>query len=100
MMKGWTVGKLSIGVLGLTVLDVAFTVIGINKGTVVELNPLLGSSMTTSPEITSILTVLYVAALLLLLNRLKGRWIFDLLACVFFVKIGVIMLHLNWMVRI
>lgn len=98
-MKGWTVKDLTRWVLGLTILDVGSTYAGLKIGTVVEMNPLLGSFMTSFPLLTSALTVMFVWSLLTVLNKVKHPWIFDLLGLVFFAKLGVMVLHINGMVR-
>lgn len=99
VLKGWTAKGLTNWIFCLTALDVASTYAGLKLGILEEANPLLSGAMASQPLLTSALVLLFVWWALGILGRVKDIRMFDFLGLVFFAKLGVIMLHVNGMVR-
>jgi len=99
LMEGWTVKRLADWIFGLIILDFGLTSLGLKMGVITEKNPLIQKVMTASPLITSCLVFAFVWWALVILKRSEDRRMFDILGCVFFAKLGVMILHLNWIVR-
>lgn len=84
----------------LTLADVALTVWGVTKGYIEEANPLLQGVFHTSPILTGLAVILAVGLMLLFLSKQKIKWLGYAVGGLVVIKIGVLLLHVDWMVKI
>lgn len=89
---------LLVAIFGLTVIDVIGTYVGVKTGHITEANPILAKAFTNNPELVSIFTILFVGCILGLLwnYREKAQHIYLFVTGLLIIKIGVVILHLNW----
>ena len=89
-------------VFGLTLADVSCTYFGYKAGYIEEANPLLRFTFHNHPELTSIFVIIFVGCLLGLLwnYKDKARHITLFVVGILIVKIAVVGLHLNWIIKI
>jgi len=94
--------KLLIAIFGLTVIDVGLTYWGYKAGHIEEANPLLSYVYRNSPEASSILILLFVGCLLGILwnYKEKARHMYVFVIGVLLVKIAVVGIHINWLLKI
>lgn len=97
-MKKW----IYIAIFILTIGDALFTTLGVKEGVIEEANPLLQNIFHASPECAASMIVLGVGLFLLLIYKYQYRipWIKYALVGLFFVKVGVLGLHFNWMAQV
>lgn len=90
--------RLVTAVLLLTLLDAAFSVIGMRLGLIGEANPLLRGFMEQNPELSALAACLYTAALMAVVRRFgpRCRCTVPLLYGLCGVKAAVIGLHIGW----
>lgn len=94
--------KLLIAIFSLTVIDVALTYWGYKAGHIDEANPLLSYVYRNGPEVTSVLVLLFVGCLLGILwnYKDKARHIYYFVIGLLLVKIAVVGIHINWLLKI
>ncbi|SMC39447.1 DUF5658 family protein [Papillibacter cinnamivorans] len=89
-------------ILTITVMDAVCTAAGIRLGVIAEGNPLMAAPMYAAPGITAAAVCAGTAALLALIWRLRRRapWAGAALLSVLAVKLGVVGLHLYWILAL
>lgn len=87
-------------ILVLTAMDAVCTAAGLRLGVIAEGNPLMAAPMYAAPGITAAAVCAGTAALLALIWRLRRRvpWAGAALLGVLAVKLGVVGLHLRWII--
>jgi hypothetical protein len=97
-MKIW----IYISIFILTVADALFTTLGVKMGYVEEANPFLQKAFHASPEAVAIMAVMFVTALLMLIYKFHNnvKWLNFALLPLFIVKVGVLALHFNWIIKV
>ena len=93
---------LLISIFSLTVIDITCTYFGYTAGYIEEGNPVLRFMFHNHPELTSFLVIIFVGCMLGLLWNYneKARHITLFVVGILVVKIAVVSLHINWMVKI
>lgn len=88
-------------IFALTILDAACTAAGLRLGAITEANPLM-ATMTAHPTLTGTAACVGTAALLLWLYsvRERVRWLGPALVGVSAVKLGVMGLHMHWILSL
>lgn len=89
-------------ILILTIFDAACTVSGLRLGVIEEANQMLAAPMSSAPWLTSAAVCVGTAALLALIWRCRQRapWAGTALIGVAAVKLGVVGLHLHWILSL
>lgn len=83
----------------LCVIDYALTAFGIINGWIVEANPLL-KIMDKYPAETGILMALIVGMILVWVYRQKKAWVVYPMIVIAVTKVGIILIHSNWIYKI
>lgn len=93
---------LFVSIFAMTILDLGLTATGIRRGTIGEGNPLLEKMFHASPEMSAVILAVLVGLLLLLMYKVQYRikWINLALVGLFVIKLAVLGLHLNWIIKI
>lgn len=91
-------GFIYIMVFALTILDVAFTAIGLRLGIITEANPIVGYFLKLSAGLTFLGILSYVGGALLLIYRLSPgiRWLNIIMAGLAGIKLYTLILHMQW----
>lgn len=91
-----------LAILGLTILDVGLTTIGLSGNFITEGNPLLAKQMTNEPIVTSLLILLLTIVILFVLYRVrnKTKLVAYGLGFALLVRTMVVALHANWIVQV
>lgn len=86
----------------LTAIDSAYTAAGLRLGVIAEGNPLMAAPMYAAPGITAAAVCAGTAAMLALIWRLRRRvpWAGAALLGVAAVKLGVVGLHVYWILTL
>lgn len=89
-------------IFALTAVDAVCTSEGLRLGVIAEGNPLMAATMYSAPGITAAAVCAGTAALLSLIWRLRRRvpWAGAALLGVLAVKIGIVGLHLHWILSL
>ncbi len=101
-MKANNLGQIIIIIICLTVLDVIFTLYGLQVGMIEEANPILKPLFEKMPLCTGIGIVFFVFLLLRFLYKVRERvkWIVVALWLICIIKVSVITLHFSWLFSI
>lgn len=91
-----------IAIFILSVMDALLTATGIRIGIIEEANPLLRDLLHTTPFTGAFMVILFVSAMLLIVYKYqhKIRFINHALVLLLMVKVGVIGLHIRWIIAI
>ncbi|AOT69075.1 DUF5658 family protein [Geosporobacter ferrireducens] len=94
--------QITIIILCLTILDVIFTIYGLQLGMIEEANPILQPMFEKMPLWTGLGIVFFVYIQLWFLYKIRERvrWLFLGLWLLCIVKVSVITLHFNWLFSI
>ena len=86
----------------LTILDILFTNLGLRKGLIEEVNPLICPLFKISIGLTSMIILVGVGALLIFLYKVRHKvvWITSVLWVVLGIKLWVLGLHINWIAKV
>jgi hypothetical protein len=96
-----TIRWLILSVLILTLIDVACTVTGVLMGVIIEGNPIWQSAMRGQPILAGVAAIVYTALLMAFVYKYgrKFRTTVPLLAFVCMVKLGIVGMHVNWIMQ-
>jgi dolichol kinase len=94
--------KLFIAIYILTLLDAISTITGVQLKVVEEANPFVQAAMTNQPVLTGLVVCLVIGAVLYGIYRVRHRirWIGYAMGGVLAVKVGIMSLHINWIVQV
>jgi hypothetical protein len=82
----------------LTILDIAFTAVGIQLGIIVEANPIMSYFMDLSMGFSLLGVLVFVGAILIFLYKASGTviWMNKAMTALAGIKVYVLLLHLGW----
>ncbi|MDF2593015.1 MAG: hypothetical protein K0S75_2481 [Clostridia bacterium] len=82
----------------LTILDIAFTAVGLQLGVIQEVNPIMNYFMNRSMGLSVSGVLLFVGAMLIVLYKASFtvHWIKKAMTCLAGIKVCVLLLHLGW----
>jgi hypothetical protein len=84
----------------LTYIDVRMTVWGVINNYIEEANPLFTNVMHNYPRLTGFSILILVGLLLFFLSKQKIKWLKYPLLGLIIIKIGIVFLHINWLLQI
>ncbi|UWG98016.1 DUF5658 family protein [Dehalobacter sp. DCM] len=86
----------------MTIADTLFTAVGMTKGIIAEANPIIKWIFSVNTTLASVTVVMFVGVLLLMIYRFRNhiRWIKYGLGLLVIAKVGVLILHLRWIIEV
>ena len=91
--------KIYLAVYILTIIDIGMTILGIKSGWVEEGNPLM-LIMNDYPVLVGIILVFAIGIILRWMYLQHVKWVKYPLSFIVIIKVGVVILHADWIIQI